>query len=202
MIDTVVFDLGGVVIDWNPRHLYRQLIPDPVRMEAFLRDIVSRDWLLAQDAGRPWAEGIDLLVRRHPEWAAEIRAYRDRWEEMVIGEIPGTASLIDRLAAQPGLRLLALSNFAQDTFALTRARFPLLDRFEDILVSADHGLAKPDPAIFALFCRRYGVDSRRAVFFDDIEANVAAGQAAGFHAFKFESAAQATADLRALGLLD
>lgn len=135
-VDTVVFDLGGVLIQWDREHLYRELIPDAERRRWFLSEVCSPAWNLEQDRGRSWAEGIALLIARFPAEAALIRAYRERWEEMVPGVFEGTVALLERLADR-GVPLYALTNFNGETLALCRARFPFFQRFRGLTVSAE-----------------------------------------------------------------
>ncbi|WP_434212135.1 HAD family hydrolase [[Pseudomonas] boreopolis] len=198
-IDTVVFDLGGVLIDWDPRHLYRQLFDDHDAMERFLADICSPQWNLQQDAGRPWREAVAELSARHPAHATLIAAYHARWPEMLAGEIPGSVAILHELRER-GLRLYALTNWSHETFPVARERFPFLRWFEGILVSGEERLIKPDPAIFRLLLSRYGIAPQRAVFIDDAPHNVAGAAAEGLHAVRFRDAAQLRRDLVALGL--
>lgn len=199
-IDTVIFDLGGVLIDWNPRHLYRKLFgADHEAMEWFLAQVCSPEWNLRQDAGRPWREAIAEAQARHPGHAALIRAYRERWEEMLGGPIDGTVALLDELRGEP-VRLLALTNWSAETFPVGRRKFPFLDWFEGVVVSGEEKLIKPDRAIYELLLRRYGVVPERAVFIDDSEANVAGARAAGLHAIRFRDPAALRRELAAFGL--
>ncbi len=196
-----VFDLGGVLIDWNPRHLYRRLIPDEAEMERFVRDVVSAEWNLEHDRGRPFDDGIALLTRRHPDQAELIAAFRDRWPEMLGGPIQPTVDVLAELR-DAGVRLLALTNWSAETFVHAPPRFPFLAWFESIIVSGEEGLVKPDPAIFRLLVERHGLEPDRTVFVDDLEANVVAAAALGFVAVRFSNAAALRRDLVGLGLLD
>lgn len=198
-IDTVVFDLGGVLIDWDPRHLYRQLFHDHEKMERFLAEICSPEWNAQQDAGRPWHEAISELSARHPGHAALIAAYRARWSEMLGGEITGSVAVLRELRER-GLRLYALTNWSHETFPLARQQYPFLRWFEGILVSGEERLIKPDPAIFALLLSRFGITAARAAFIDDAPRNVSAASTAGLHAIHFNTPAQLRGDLIALGL--
>jgi 2-haloacid dehalogenase len=196
----VVFDLGGVLIDWNPRHLYRQLIQDEAAMERFLRDVVSAEWNLEHDRGRSFDEGIALLVREHPDQADLIAAYRDRWPEMLGGAIQPTVDVLAELRAS-GVRLLGLTNWSAETYPLGAARFPFLDWFEAVVVSGEERLVKPDPAIFHVLIERHGLEPGRTVYVDDLEANVAAAAALGFRAIRFTSGPALRRELAAVGLL-
>ena len=198
-IEVVVFDLGGVLIDWNPRYLYRQLFDDHSAMEHFLSEICSPQWNERQDAGRPWREAVDDLIARHPDHAAMITAYHERWREMLGGELAATVELLKELKAQ-GLRLYALTNWSHETFPEARRRFPFLDCFEGIVVSGEERLIKPDPAIFHRLLTRFDITPSRAVYIDDSPRNVAVASDIGFHALRFTNAHQLRGDLTALGL--
>lgn len=201
-VDTVVFDIGQVLIRWDPRHLYRRLIPDAAAMERFLAEICTPEWNLEQDRGRPWEDGIAALVARHPAEARLIRAYRARWHEMVPGEVPGSMAILAALRAA-GVPLYAITNFAADTFAEAAQRFPVLrDGFRDVVVSGAEGLLKPDPAIFRLLlARNGGIDPARCLFVDDSARNVQGAEAVGMRGHLFRDAAGLEAALRTLGLL-
>ena len=143
----MVFDLGGVLIDWDPRHLYRQLFEDPDEMEAFLAEVTTAEWNAHQDAGRPWAEAVGILVAEHPERRELIEAFHRRWPEMLAGEIPGTVEVLADLRAA-GIRLVALSNWSAEMFPVARERFDFLAWFEGIVISGEVGVNKPDRRIF------------------------------------------------------
>ena len=194
----VVFDVGAVLIDWNPRHLYRRLFDDDAEMERFLAEVCTPEWNAALDAGRPFAEAIEEMVARHQAQAGLIRAYRERWVEMLGGPIEGTASIIRELRAA-GVRVFALSNWSAETYPLTRPLYPVLDELDGILISGEAGVAKPDPAIYRLFLERFGLEPAEIVFVDDSAANVAAARALGIESIRFEDAAQARRELIRLG---
>jgi 2-haloacid dehalogenase len=198
-IETVAFDLGGVLIDWNPRHLYRRLLDDEAAIERFLAEICTPDWNATLDNGHPFADGVAQLVREHPEHAELIEAYRSRWPEMLGGCFPETLKIMRRLRGE-GIPIYALSNWAAETFAATRDRFPFLDEFDGILLSGQVGVGKPDPAIFRLFLERFGLTAASTVFIDDNPANVAVARSFGIQALLFENAAQLELDLLGLGL--
>jgi 2-haloacid dehalogenase len=200
--DTVVFDIGGVLVDWDPRHLYRELFDgDEERMEWFLRTVATAEWNHAMDAGRPRAQAVAELVARHPDLEALIRAWHDRWPDMLAGEIAGTVEVLDRLEER-GLRLLALTNWSAETFPEAQRRFAALQRFEAVVVSGEHGVAKPDPALFRLLLDLYRVDPATAVYVDDRADNVATARALGLTGVLFTGPRQLAADLVALGLLE
>jgi len=201
MPDTVIFDIGGVLIDWNPRHLYRPLFADEAAMERFLTDICSPQWNEQQDAGREWDEAIALLCAQFPAQASLIHAYRERWEEMLGGPLDDTVAVLDALRVR-GVRLFALTNWSHDTFAIARQRYAFLDWFKDIVVSGAEGMIKPDPAIFQLLLTRGGIDPARAVYIDDTARHVDAAKALGMRALLFRDAATLRCELSSLGLLE
>ena len=190
-IRAAVFDLGGVLIDWDPRHLYRRVFgPDEAAMERFLATVCTAEWNAEQDRGRPFSEAVAELAADAPEHRANIEAYFDRWGEMLGGQIPGTESVLIELRSA-GIRLYGLSNCSAETFPVAIDRFPCLSMFDGIVVSGSEGIAKPDPAIFEILCERYGLDSAACMFVDDAPANVRAAREAGFaHAIDFPSAAE------------
>jgi 2-haloacid dehalogenase len=195
----VVFDLGGVLIDWNPRHLYRKLIADPDEMERFLAEVATPEWNHRQDEGRTWDEAVAELVAAHPDKAALISAYHDRWEEMLGEALEKSVSLLAELRAA-GVPLYAITNWSSDKFRLSRPRYPFLEWFGDIVVSGDEGVAKPDPALFRVLFSRHGIDPRRAILVDDTEPNIRAALALGMTALHFSDASTLRADLVRLGL--
>lgn len=199
--DVVVFDLGGVLVDWNPRYLYRQLFDgDEASMERFLADVCTQTWNEQQDAGRAWEEAIAEAIAAHPHHAEMIKAYYDRWEEMLAGSFAGTVAILDELR-RTDLRLFALTNWSQHTFPRAIDKFDFFAWFEDIIVSGKEGIIKPDPAIFRILTTRFGVDPARAVFIDDSWKNVDAAARLGFRALQFRNAEALRVELVALGLL-
>ncbi|HEX7816311.1 HAD family phosphatase [Dyella sp.] len=199
-IDTVVFDLGGVLIDWNPRYLYRQLFDDEQAMEHFLAHICNGEWNEQQDAGRPWHEAVATLSARHPEHAERIAAYWHRWEETLGDAIEETVRLLAALKRR-GVRLYALTNWSGETFPVARRRFAFLAWFEGIVVSGDERLIKPDPQIFQRLLSRYAIDPARALYIDDAQRNVQAAAALGMQACWFRDATALRDRLLALNLL-
>jgi len=190
----IIFDLGAVLIDWNPRHLYRKLFDDEAAMEAFLRDICTPEWNAEQDGGRSWQEAVDLLTAAHPEHRELISAYRDRWEEMLKGPIDGSVQILERLD-QEGYELHALTNWSAETFPVARERYGFLDRFRTILVSGEESLKKPDPAIFNLMLARISHPAERCLFIDDSVKNIEAATNLRFDCVHFSSPAQLQTEL-------
>lgn len=198
-IQAVAFDLGGVLIDWNPRHLYRRLLDDEAAIERFLAEVCTPEWNATLDAGQPFADGVAQLVKEHPAQAELIEAYRLRWSEMLGGCFPETVEIMRRLREE-GMPVYALSNWATETFPSTREQFPFLDEFDGILLSGEIGVGKPDPVIFRLFLDRFGLAAEATVFIDDSPANVAAARSLGIRAVHFQNATQLKLELLGLGL--
>ncbi|MEO1090079.1 MAG: HAD family phosphatase [Pseudomonadota bacterium] len=194
-IDVVLFDLGGVLIDWNPHHLYRKLIPDETFRNWFLTEICSPAWNAEQDAGRSWQDAIAEATGRYPEHRSLIEAYAERWPEMLGGEIGGSVQVLEALAARR-MPLYALTNWSAETFHHAQARFAFLEHFADILVSGEVGLKKPDPAIYRLMAERIGAPPETVLFIDDSAANVAAASALGFQVLQFHDGSQLANDPR------
>ena len=199
-ITSVVFDLGGVLIDWNPRHLYRKLFgADEAAMERFLAEVCTPDWNSRFDAGRPLAEGVAELVAVNPEQAELISAYQQRWPEMLGGAFEGTVAILGELR-RAGLRTYALSNWSAETFQVTRPLYPFLEEMDGILVSGEVKLGKPDPAIFREFLRRFNLAPQNTVYIDDWDRNIAVATALGMIAVRFVDAVLLRSELRGLGL--
>jgi len=199
-IHTVIFDLGNVLIGWDPRRLYRQLIDDEQQMEWFLREVCNSEWNEQQDAGRPWAEATALLRSRFPEYAEWIDAYHLQWQETLLGPIEESVALLAELKAR-GVRLLALTNWSQETFPVARKLYPFLQWFEGIVVSGEERLLKPDPRIFQRLLERYAVDPETALYIDDSARNVAAAEALGMRGWWFKEPAGLRQHLMELQLL-
>lgn len=200
MIRAVIFDFGGVVVDWDMRHLFRQLFDDVDDMEVFLTDVLTPAENLRVDLGTPLAAVVGELIARHPQHTAPLEAWRDRWIETIPGAIPGTATLI-REVRQAGLGVFGLSNFSAETFPWCRSKYPVFEQFDGIVLSGEFGAAKPDPAIYHNVCDLAGVAPDQALFFDDSPANVAGALAVGMHGLLFTTAANARRELVSHGVL-
>lgn len=196
----IVFDLGMVVVRWDPRHLYRKVFAAEEEMEWFLAEVCHGAWNLEQDRGRPFAEAVTEATARHPGYAREIAMYDTRWAEMVPGAIDGTVAIIEELDAK-GVPLFAITNWNGDKFRETRARFPVLARFRDIVVSGDEKLLKPDPEIFKLYAWRNGVQMADSLFIDDSLKNVKGAEAVGMPAHHFTTPGKLRAALVARGIV-
>jgi 2-haloacid dehalogenase len=194
----LVFDLGGVLIDWDPRHLYRKLLPDAVAMEEFLARICTPAWNLTLDAGRPFAEGVRDLVAHFPREEKLIRAYHERWTEMVAGAIDDTVALLDELrAAHP---VFALTNWSAETWPHAQERFDFLAWFRGIVVSGHEGIVKPDARIYRILLERHALVAEETIFIDDQPRNIEAARALGIAAIRFTGAADLRKELAARGV--
>lgn len=197
----VVFDVGNVLYDWNPRLLYERLIPDDEALDAFLRDVATKDWHFQHDAGRPFAETSAELSARHPAFADMIALWGPRFSEQIPGMLPGMAALVEELDAA-GVPLFAITNFSHEFWPPFRAReAAIFDRFRDIVVSGAERLTKPDAPIYRLALARFGLAPHEALFVDDRADNVAGAQAVGMAAWQFTDAATLRAELVRLALL-
>jgi 2-haloacid dehalogenase len=194
----VVFDVGAVLLEWNPRHLYRKVFADAAEMEWFLTEVCSPAWNELQDGGRPWADAEAEAIARHPDWAREVVMFRARWSEMVPQAIAGTVALLDDLR-RADVPLYAITNFSASTFADACARFPFFATFRGIVVSGTEKLLKPDPRIYQRLAETYGVDLAACAFIDDNAAKCVAASALGMSAIRFVAPEQARRDLADLG---
>jgi 2-haloacid dehalogenase len=199
-VDAVVFDVGGVLIDWDPRHLYRKIFDDAAEMERFLAEVCTVAWNEQADAGRPIAEITAELCRGHPDKRPLIESFYARFPEMMKDALHDTVTLLERLHAQ-AVPLYVLSNFSAETFPHARKRFNFFECFTDMVISGAEGLKKPDPRIFELLTCRFSLAPARTLFIDDRQDNVEAARDAGWQAVRFTSAEQLALDLDALGLL-
>jgi 2-haloacid dehalogenase len=187
-IETIIFDLGGVLIDWNPEYVYRDMIPDPERRKYFFEHICTHEWNIEQDAGRSLEAGTNLLLAQHPEWETEIRAFYGRWEDMLGGPIDDTVELLRELRDRGEHRLLALTNWSAETFPVALDRYDFLHWFEGIVVSGTEKTRKPFADIYQILLDRYQVAPEGAVFIDDSMKNVEGAEAAGIRGIHFTNA--------------
>jgi len=199
--NVVIFDIGGVLIDWNPRHLYRKLFPgDEPAMEHFLANVCTHEWNRSQDAGRSFAEGARLLKLQHSDKAELIDAYGARFDEMMPGPIAGTVEIVAELRER-GTPLYVLSNFSAETFPRALERFDFLRWFRGMVISGKVGIIKPDPRIYEVMLARFAIDPHRAVYIDDVAANAEAARPFGIHGIHFTTPDALRAELRRLQLL-
>lgn len=199
-VRAVVFDLGGVLIDWDPRYLYGTLFDgDDEAMEQFLATVTTPDWNAQQDAGRSFGEAVDELAAQHPHHADLIRAYHVRWREMIGGPIQGTLELLAELRSA-GIPLYALTNWSAETFAPTKREFDFLSWFDGIVVSGEERVTKPDERIFRILVDRYGLEPGRTLYIDDSAVNVETARRLGFDTVHFRDPDQLRAELGRRGL--
>lgn len=196
--DTIVFDVGNVLIHWDPRHLYRKLIPHEPDMEHFPAHVATGPWNVEQDRGRSFAEGVALLREAHPDHAPLIEAFDHSWQEMVPGPIVDSVEILERLRAG-GVPLYAITNFSAEKWAECLVRFPFLGQFRDVVVSAHERMLKPEPEIYHILLRRNALSAGQCVFIDDSFKNVEGARAVGMHALHFTNAAKLAGELRELG---
>jgi 2-haloacid dehalogenase len=199
-IEAVVFDIGGVLLDWDPRYLYRQLFDDEQEMERFLSEICTLEWHQAHDRGKPFEVSCAELATLHPEYAEMIYAWGRRSEEMIAGPIEETVEILRRLKAA-GVPCYALTNMETETFPLRVKRFPFMSWFDGAVVSAYEGVVKPDPEIFRRLLERFELTAESTLFVDDSARNVQAAQRLGIQAVLFESPAAFEQLLAEAGLL-
>ena len=196
-----IFDLGGVVIDWNPRYLYRKLFNgNEAAMEYFLATVCTSTWNEQQDAGRSFADGCASLKQLRPDKAELIDAWFERYEEMLGGEIPGTVDILGELRSR-SVPIYALSNWSAETFPIAARRFECLRRFNGVLLSGEVRLLKPDRRIFEIFLDTFRIEPTRAFYVDDRSENVEAAIALGMRGVVFKDASGLRAELTQAGLL-
>jgi 2-haloacid dehalogenase/putative hydrolase of the HAD superfamily len=196
----VLWDIGNVIVRWDPRTLYSKIFPDPAERDRFLAEVCTHAWHRQADLGRPMAEGVNALTAQFPHHAEAIAAWKDRWGEMFSGAIDETTSAIERLDAR-GVPMFGLSNAPAEVMAGVRAMHRAFGLLRDIVVSGEEKIAKPDPAIFALACRRAGMAPEDLLFVDDVAINIAAARALGFHVHLFDDPAALAPALERHGLL-
>jgi 2-haloacid dehalogenase len=200
-VRAVVFDLGGVLIDWDPRYLYRKLFDGrEAEMEAFLSDVTTVEWNHLQDAGRPWVDAVEELCAVHPGKRDLIEAYAERWEEMLGGAIDGTVAVLAELR-EAGVPLYALSNWSAETFPRAREIYDFLGWFDGTVISGELGITKPDPRIYAHLLEAYELEPGQVFFTDDRADNVEAARALGIEAVVFRGPGPLRRDLVSAGFL-
>ncbi|MFT4663130.1 MAG: 2-haloacid dehalogenase [Polaribacter sp.] len=200
-INTVIFDLGNVLINWDPNHLYKKIFSADEEREHFLNNICTSDWNVQQDAGRTLQEATEILVAQHPNYKNEIEAFYGRWTEMIGGAIQETVAILKQLKTENKVHLYALTNWSNETFPYAIENFEFLQLFEGILVSGDEKLIKPDTRIYELMMQRYNISPTEAVFIDDSEKNIVGAKAIGLHGLHFTESEKLRKELEELGLL-
>ncbi len=197
-IKAIVFDFGGVLIEWNPRNLYRKIFADESEMEAFLSNVCTTEWNLSLDKGKPFKQAVAEKIAEFPEYADEIRAFDTRWEEMRGGAIEANVALLKRLAKH--YPVYGLTNWSQEKFALTEPKFDFFKIFKGIVVSGIEKEVKPEPKLFRILLERYGLNAKECVFIDDSAPNVETAAKLGFAAFRFTTPERLVADLHSVGV--
>lgn len=195
----LIFDFGGVLMDWDPRYLYRKVFDGNAQaMEAFLAEIDFPEWNRLQDEGRPFAEAVEALSRQFPQYADLIRLYDERWEESLRGPIHHTVEILQRLK-EAGFPLYALSNWSLEKYRLVRPKHAFFNWFEQVLVSGEVKVTKPDSRIYKIFLERTGLSAGDCLFIDDSQPNITVARQLGFQAVHFESPAKLEAQLQNMG---
>ena len=200
-IESVIFDLGGVLIDWNPDYVYRTIFNDETKMREFYTGVCTSEWNEEQDAGRGLKEATEELVARFPAEEKNIRAYYDRWEEMLKGEIEDTVKILEKIKDKNAVKLYALTNWSAETFPVALKRFEFLQWFEGRLVSGEEKMRKPFVEIYELLLKRFNINPATAVYIDDNERNLKAPRELGMHTILFKSPSQLEEELKELSIL-
>ncbi|HTE00892.1 MAG TPA: HAD family phosphatase [Mucilaginibacter sp.] len=201
MINTIIFDLGAVLIDWNPRYMYRTLFSDETEMEKFLADITTSDWNEEQDAGRSLQEGTKELVKKFPQHEELIRAFYGRWDEMLGEAFHDVVELFKQLKERGHYKIYALTNWSAETFPVALERFEFLHWFDGIVVSGMEKIRKPSPEFYHILLDRYQVKPEEALFIDDNYRNILAAEKLGIQCIHFTSAEQLEKELKEHRLL-
>lgn len=199
-VKAVLWDIGNVIVRWNPRTLYDKFFKEPAEADRFLSHVCTMEWHVAHDLGVTFADNRAPLLERFPEYSDAIHAWETRWWDMFSGAIPETEAAIEALHAA-GVPQYGVTNMSHETFPGTIAMSPAFTRLRDYVVSARDGVLKPDPAFYALACERFGLEPSQVLFFDDSEWNVRAAQAFGFDVHHFTDPAAVRPALEARGLL-
>lgn len=199
MIDTIIFDFGGVLVDWNPRYLYRDYFVDDEKTEWFLSNICTDEWNIEQDRGRLLSEATELLIKEFPDYQKEIEMYYGRWEAMLKDAIPGTVEILYELKGK--YKMYGLTNWSAETFPVALKRFEFFEVFDGILVSGEEKLIKPDVKIFELMMSRFGLKPENSLFIDDNERNVEASKKFGITTIHYENPEDLRKELNELGIL-
>lgn len=198
---SIIFDLGAVLVDWNPRYLYNKIFATPEEIEDFLENVCTSDWNEEQDGGRRLAEGTEMLVKQHPSFEPQIRAFYGRWQEMLGGPIHGTVDVLQQLKASGRYQLYALTNWSDETFPIAQKEYEFLQWFDGIVVSGTEKMRKPLPEFYQLLLDRYSINKAHTIFIDDNLRNVKAAEAVGIESIHFQSPEQLSEALRKRGIL-
>lgn len=199
-ITTIIFDFGGVLLDWNPHNLYRRFFNNTIEIDQFLSEINFYEWNLQQDRGRSFARGIAELSGEFPQYSHLIHAYGENWAESIAGPINGSVTLLRGLK-DAGYFIYGLSNWSAETFPIAYNKYEFFKLFEDIIISGEVKIVKPDPAIFKLMVDKIGHTPQECLLIDDTSANTAVAQQLGFATIQFQSPEQLGVELQKLGLI-
>ena len=199
-IKNIIFDFGGVVMDWNPRYFFKDHFNDDEKMEHFLKNIATDEWNAEQDRGRSLAEGTEIQVAKHPEWEKEIRAYYDNWTTMLKSDIPHNVEVLRKLEHSK-YELFGLTNWSAETFPYALENYDFFKIFEGkIVVSGTEKLIKPDPAIWEVLLNRYQIKAEESVFIDDNAKNIEVAKSLGFICIHIKEDTDLEKELRDLGI--
>lgn len=185
MIRNIVFDLGGVLVNWDPIHLYRKIFKDETSAVEFLGKVCTYEWNLEQDRGRTLKEATDIKIKEFPEYKKEIQAYYDRWPEMFYGTIDQNVQVMKDYLKSKNHRVYALTNWSRETFPIALELFPFFGDFDGVVVSGEVGVIKPDPKIYQLLLKKFGLKPEESVFIDDRKENVDAAIQLRFHGIHY-----------------
>lgn len=200
-IKAIIFDFGGVLVDWNPRNLYKHYFTNnPGAMEDFLTEINFMEWNAQQDKGRPFSEGVAILSKKFPQHSNLIHAYHEDWINSIIGQIDGSVEILVSLKKK-GYPIYGLSNWSAETFPLARKRYPVFELLDDYVISGDINLIKPDAAIFQHALKKFGRTAQECLFIDDSKPNIVTAKMLGLDAILFEAPAQLRDELTKRKLL-
>ncbi|MBN8672550.1 MAG: HAD family phosphatase [Chitinophagales bacterium] len=199
-IDTIIFDLGGVLIDWNPMYVYRNYFDAEEKRNYFFEHICTSDWNEEQDAGRSIVEATQLLVEQFPDWEQPIRDYYGRWTEMLHGPVHETVEIFRQLKASGKYKIYALTNWQADLFNIALVRYNFLHWFDGRVVSGEEKIRKPFPEFYQRLLDRYNVDPGAALFVDDNLRNVKAAEQLGIQSIHFSNPAQFREELKQAGI--
>ena len=200
-IDTIIFDLGAVLIDWNPRYLYRKIYKTEAEIDWFLENICTHDWNEKQDAGRSFEEATEELLALHPQHEVAIRAWYGRWQETMNGSIQGTVDIFRELKESGHYKIYALTNWSAETFPWALKKFEFLHWFDGIVVSGVEKTRKPFPDFFQILFDRHAINPATALFIDDNLRNIEGGQALGLPGIHFISPEQLKTDFRKMKVI-
>lgn len=201
MITTLIFDLGAVLIDWHPEHLYKKIFANEAEMKHFLANICTLHWNEEQDAGRSIKDGTQALIQQYPEHEENIRAFYGRWDEMLAGPIEGTLNIFNQLKQSGKYKWYALTNWSTETWPIAQSKFDFLNWFDGIVVSGHEGIRKPAPEFYQLLLDRYDIKPEEALFIDDNLRNVLAATEMGIQSIHFTSSEKLEDELNLLSLL-